>query len=37
MTVAEVEATQLRGQRDESTAELERLGCGTGRGAERRG
>jgi chromosome segregation protein len=25
MTVAEVEATQLRGQRDESTAELERL------------
>jgi chromosome segregation protein len=26
MTVAEVEATQLRGQRDESTAELERLG-----------
>ena len=26
MTVAEVEASQLRGQRDESTAELERLG-----------
>jgi chromosome segregation protein len=26
MTIAEVEATQLRGQRDESTAELERLG-----------
>ena len=26
MTVAEVEATQLRGQRDESSAELERLG-----------
>ncbi len=25
MTIAEVEATQLRGQRDESTAELERL------------
>jgi chromosome segregation protein len=26
MTIAEVEATQLRGQRDESTAELKRLG-----------
>ncbi len=30
MTVAEVEATQLRGQRDESTAELERLGAALG-------
>jgi chromosome segregation protein len=30
MTVAEVEASQLRGQRDESTAELERLGAALG-------
>jgi chromosome segregation protein len=30
MTVAEVEATQLRGQRDESAAELERLGQALG-------
>jgi chromosome segregation protein len=30
MTVAEVEASQLRGQRDESTAELERLGRALG-------
>jgi chromosome segregation protein len=30
MTVAEVEATQLRGQRDESTAELERLSATLG-------
>ena len=30
MTVAEVEAAQLRGQRDESTAELERLGAALG-------
>ena len=30
MTVAEVEATQLRSQRDESTAELERLGAALG-------
>ncbi len=30
MTVAEVEASQLRGQRDESTAELERLGKALG-------
>jgi chromosome segregation protein len=30
MTVAEVEATQLRGSRDESSAELERLGAALG-------
>jgi chromosome segregation protein len=30
MTVAEVEATQLRGHRDESTAELQRLGAALG-------
>ena len=30
MTVAEVEATQLRGQRDEGTAELDRLGTALG-------
>ncbi len=30
MTVAEVEATQLRGHRDESTAELSRLGAALG-------
>jgi chromosome segregation protein len=30
MTVAEVEATQLRGHRDESTAELQRLGTALG-------
>ena len=30
MTVAEVEATQLRGHRDESTAELQRLGSALG-------
>ncbi len=30
MTVAEVESSQLRGQRDESTAELERLGAALG-------
>ena len=30
MTVAEVEASQLRGHRDESTAELERLGAALG-------
>jgi chromosome segregation protein len=30
MTVAEVEATQLRGRRDESAAELERLGSALG-------
>ena len=30
MTIAEVEATQLRGQRDESTAELERLSAALG-------
>ena len=30
MTVAEVDATQLRGHRDESTAELERLGAALG-------
>jgi chromosome segregation protein len=30
MTVAEVEASQLRGQRDESTGELERLGAALG-------
>ena len=30
MTVAEVEASQLRGHRDESTAELERLGVALG-------
>jgi chromosome segregation protein len=30
MTVAEVEATQLRGHRDESTSELERLGAALG-------
>jgi chromosome segregation protein len=30
MTVAEVEATQLRGHRDESTAELDRLGAALG-------
>jgi chromosome segregation protein len=30
MTVAEVEASQLRGQRDESTTELERLGAALG-------
>ena len=30
MTVAEVEATQLRGQRDESSAELQRLGAALG-------
>jgi chromosome segregation protein len=30
MTVAEVEATQLRSQRDESTSELERLGAALG-------
>jgi len=30
MTVAEVEATQLRGRRDESAAELERLGTALG-------
>jgi chromosome segregation protein len=30
MTVAEVEATQLRGQRDESSTELERLGASLG-------
>ena len=44
MTVAEVEATQLRGQRDESTTELQRLGTALGeqlaaadRAARRRG
>ena len=31
MTVAEVEATQLRGHRDESTAELQRLGARSAR------
>ena len=36
MTVAEVEATQLRGHRDESTAELERLGRRSRRGARSR-